>query len=100
MPKKPTRREFDLASLLRVAAGSDRAAFHRARRTFEASHGGITKHRDGSGYIEFKRHATRFSLTYEHVRVRRDNKIREALELFSDRRRAASRHDPPPEPPL
>jgi hypothetical protein len=96
---KPTRRSIALASLLQVASGSDRAAFHKARRDFEKHHGGITKPRDGAAYSEFKRHHLRFSLTYEHVRVRHNNKIREALELFSDRRRAASRHDPPPEPP-
>lgn len=99
MSNKLNRREVALAALLQVAAGDDRQAFYKARAGFEARHGGITKSRDGAIFIEFERHQLKHALTYERVRVRLDDEIRKALEDFSDRRRAASRHDPPPAPP-
>lgn len=94
--RKPNRREVGLTALLKVAAGSDRQAFYQARNEFEKRHGSVRKSRDGKhAAAEFERHALRFALLYERVQLRVEDEIREILENYSDRRRAAGRHDPP-----
>ena len=99
MSDKPTRRAVDLAILLQVAKGNNRSAFYAARNAFEARHGSVRQSRDGVlSVAEFERLQFKHALTYERVQRRAVDEIREILENYSDRRRAASRHDPPPEP--